>query len=72
MGQRIFFLGGGSQIFWKGTAVGGLPKFLTEEEEGYYFFFLHLLKKESFFFFLIFFIKEDHPNYSMLEESLVC
>ena len=47
---------------------GGLPKLLTDEK-GVANFFPPLVKK-GIIFLWIFFIKEDHPNYSMLEESL--
>ena len=48
---------------------GGLPKLLTDEK-GVANFFPPLVKKGIIFLWIFFFIKEDHPNYSMLEESL--
>ena len=53
---------------WKLTR--GFTKIFDRRRGGLLFFFLHLLKKESFFC-VFFFMKEDHPNYSMLEESLL-
>ena len=48
----------------------GLPNVLTDEEGGL-LIFVPLVEKESFFCGFFFSIKEDHPNYSMLEESLL-
>ena len=69
--EDLFFWGGGGagaiSDFWKGTR--GFTKIFDRRKGGLLIF--SPLTKKGIIFFLIFFIKEDHPNYSMLEESLL-
>ena len=64
--------GGGAQVqqifsnFLEGD-MADLPKFLTEEAVVGNFFSLFIIKGSTVLW--IFFIKEDHLNYSMLEEK---
>lgn len=47
----------------------GVTKIFDRQRGGIANFFLHLLKEEVLF--CGFFVKEEHPNYSMLEENLL-
>ena len=70
-GRGFFFWGGDLKFFGK-RQRWGVTKIFDRRRGGLLIFFSPLTKKGIFFFLDFFFIKEDHPNYSMLEESLVC
>ena len=67
-GERIF--GEDLKFFFEGVEGGGYQNFVTDEE-GVANFFPPLYIKIRSIVLWIFLTKEDHLNYSMLEESLL-